>query len=128
MLLLSVFGNCISVHLLFIPHPKWCNVHRSRHSKHNTAPYRTVKETISRKFSKNYKSTNLQKSLWMQVIFFLKQCHSNFEKSGCQTIGQDNGKSDLFCMISTTWDEQQKLGMEGKIALLYSKTLQVSGK
>ena len=31
-------------------------------------------------------------------------------------------------MISTTWDEQQKLGMEGKIALFYSKTLQVSGK
>ena len=62
------------------------------------------------------------------MIFFLKQCHSKVEKSGGQTIGQNNGKSDLFCMISTTWDEQQKLGVEGQVALFYSKTLQVSGK
>ena len=32
----------------------------------------------------------------------------------------------IFLMISTTWDEQQKLGMEGEAALSYSKTLQVS--
>ena len=62
------------------------------------------------------------------MIFFLKQCHSNVEKSGGQTIGQNNGKSDLSCMISTTWDEQQKLGMEGQVALFYSKTSQNSGK
>ena len=31
-------------------------------------------------------------------------------------------------MILTTWDEQQKLGVEGQVALFYSKTLQVSGK
>ena len=62
------------------------------------------------------------------MIFFLKQCHSNVEKSGGQIIRQNNGKSDLFCMISTTWDEQQKLGMEGQVALFYTKTLQVSGK
>ena len=30
-------------------------------------------------------------------------------------------------MISTTWHEQ-KLVMEGQVALFYSKTLQVSGK
>ena len=62
------------------------------------------------------------------MIFFLKQCHNNVEKSGGQTIGQNNGKSDLFCMISTTWDEQQKLGMEGQVDLFYSKTLQFSRK
>ena len=62
------------------------------------------------------------------MIFFLKQCHNNVEKSGGQTIRQNNGKSDLFCMISTAWDEQQKLGIEGQVALFYSKTLQVSGK
>ena len=62
------------------------------------------------------------------MIFFLNQCHSNVEKSGGQAIGQNNQKADLFCMISTTWDEQEKLGMEGQVALFYSKTLQVSGK
>ena len=31
-------------------------------------------------------------------------------------------------MISTTWHEQQKLVMEGQVALFYSKTLQFSGK
>ena len=51
------------------------------------------------------------------------QCHSKGEQSGGQTIGQKNGKSDLF-MISTTWDKQQKLGMEGQDTLFYSKTLQ----
>ena len=55
------------------------------------------------------------------MIFFLKQCHSKVEKSGGQTIGQINGKSELFCMISTTSDEQQKLGIEGQVALFYSK-------
>ena len=62
------------------------------------------------------------------MIFFLKQCHSNVEKSGGLSIGQNNGKSDLFCMISTALDEQQRLGMEGQIAFFYSKSLQVSGK
>ena len=62
------FRHCILVYLLFIPHAKWCNVHRSRHSKHSTAPYRTVKETISRELSKNYKSTILQKSLWIVTL------------------------------------------------------------
>ena len=62
------------------------------------------------------------------MIFFLNQCHSNVEKSGGQAIGQNNQKADLFCLISTTWDEQEKLGMEGQVALFYSKTLQVSGK
>ena len=62
------------------------------------------------------------------MIFLLNQCHSNVEKSGGQTIGQNNRKSYVFCMISTTCDEQQNLGMEGQVALFYSKTLQVSGK
>ena len=35
--------NWISMHLLFTPHAKWCNVHRSRDSKHSTAPYPTLK-------------------------------------------------------------------------------------
>ena len=61
-------------------------------------------------------------------MFFLKQCHSNVEKSGGETIGQNNGKSGLFCMISITWNEQQKLGMEEQVALFHRKTLQVSGK
>ena len=50
------------------------------------------------------------------------------KKSGSQTIGRNSGKSDLFCMVLTTWDEQQKLGMDVQVALFYSKTLQVSGK
>ena len=29
-------------------------------------------------------------------------------------------------MISTTWDELQKLGMEGQSDLFYSNTLQIS--
>ena len=61
-------------------------------------------------------------------MFFLKQCHSNVEKSGGKTIGQNNEKSGLFCMISITWNEQQKLGMEEQVALFNRKTLQVSGK
>ena len=32
----------------------------------------------------------------------------------------------IFFMISTTWDEQQRLRMEEQAALSYSKTLQVS--
>ena len=36
------------------------------------------------------------------MIFLLNQCHSKVKKSGGQIIGQNNGKSDLFCMISTT--------------------------
>ena len=32
----------------------------------------------------------------------------------------------IFFMISTTWDELQKLGMEGQSDLFYSKTLQIS--
>ena len=50
------------------------------------------------------------------------------KKSGSQTVGQNSGKSDLFCMVLTTWDEQQKLGMDVQVALFYSKALQVSGK
>ena len=45
---------------------------------------------------------------------------------GGQTIGQKKMEFLIFFMISTTWDEQQKLGMEGQAALFYSKTLQVS--
>ena len=63
-----------------------------------------------------------------KLYIFLKQCHSNVEKSGGQTIEQSNGKSDLFCMISTTWDEQQKLEIGRQVALFYCKTLQVPGK
>ena len=47
------------------------------------------------------------KTLWIvtfskQIIFDLNQCHSKVEKSGGQTIGENNRKSDFFCMISTT--------------------------
>ena len=59
------FRHSISVHLLFIPHAKWCNVHKSRDSKHSTSPYWTIKETISWEFSENYRSTILQKPLRM---------------------------------------------------------------
>ena len=37
---------------------------------------------------------------------------------------QNTGKSDFFCMISTTF--QQKLGSEGRVAIFCSKTLQVN--
>ena len=56
--------------------------------------------------SENYKSIIFQKPLWMvtlscQVIFLLNQCHSMAENSGGQTMGQNTGKSDFFCIIST---------------------------
>ena len=84
------FWHCTSVYLLFIPHAKWYNVHRSRDLKYRAVPYRPLDETISWGFSKNYEST------------ILNQCHSKVEKSGRQAIGQHYGKSDLFCMISLT--------------------------
>ena len=36
------------------------------------------------------------------MLFLLNQCHNKVEKSVRQTMGQNNGKSDLLCMISTT--------------------------
>ena len=76
------FRHCILVYLLFISHAKWCNVHRSRHSKHSTAPYRTVTETISREFKKlqiNYSSKvsvdgyfSLTSDIFLKTV--LQQC------------------------------------------------------
>ena len=83
---------------MFIPHAKWCNVHRSRGSKHRASPYRTLDQTISWDFSKNYKS------------IILNQWHSKVEKSGGETIGQNNGKSNLFCMISLTLTKSGERG------------------
>ena len=116
------------MHSLFIPDAKWYNLHRSRDSKHSTASYRTVKEKISWKFFENYKLTNYSSKATMDGYFnltsdFFLKCHSNVEKSEGQTIGQNIRKSDLFYMISTTWDEQEKLGLEGQVALFCSKTL-----
>ena len=45
------------------------------------------------------------------------------EKSGVQTIRQNTGKFDFFCIISTTLT---KTGGGGQFALFYWKTLQVS--
>ena len=36
------------------------------------------------------------------MIFFLNQCHGKVEKSGGQIIEQNTGKSEFFCMISTS--------------------------
>ena len=88
---------CTSLLLLFIPRAKWYNVHRSRNSKHGNAPYRT----ISWEFSKNYKSAIFQKPLWM-VTFLLKQWHRRLKDQVGETMGQNIGKYDFFCMISTT--------------------------
>ena len=87
-------------------------------------------ELLRKKLQKfeNYKLTNYSSKATMDGYFnltsdvFLK-CHSNVEKSEGQTIGQNIRKSDLFYMISTTWDEQEKLGLEGQVALFCSKTL-----
>ena len=77
----------------------------------------------------------LQKS---QINYFLKtsldgyfkltsdtsvnQCHSKVEKSGGQTMAQNTGKSDFFCIISTALTET---GGGKTIALFYGKNLQV---
>ena len=79
------------------PHAKWYNVHRSKNSNYSTTLY----QTISWKFSKNYKSNIIQKPLWMvtlswQVIFLLTQWHRTFKNQEGDTMGQNTGQYDFF--------------------------------
>ena len=88
---------CASVLLLLSPHAKWYNVHRSKNSSYSTTLY----QTISWKFSKNYKSYITQKPLWMvtlswQVIFLLRQWHRRFKNQEGETMGHNNGQHDFF--------------------------------
>ena len=55
---------CDSVLLLLILYAKWYNLNRSKNLNDSTTLYRK----ISWKFSKNYKSTIIQKPLWMVTL------------------------------------------------------------
>ena len=52
------------------------------------------------------------------MVFLSNQCHSKAENSGGQTMPQNTGKSDFFCIISTVLTET---GGGGTIALFYGK-------
>ena len=56
------------------------------------------------------------------MIFLLNQCHSKAEKLGGQNMGQSTEKSNFFLWFQQLY---QKLGVEGRVALFYDKTLQV---
>ena len=66
-------------------------------------------ELLSRQFLENSPKItnqiffkNLFGWLFYFGLFLLNKCHSRVEKSGGYTMGQNTGKSGVFCVISTT--------------------------
>ena len=74
-------------------------------------------ELLSRQFLRNSPKITNQiffKHLFGWLLYFglflLNKCHSKVEKSGGYTVGQNTGKSGIFCIISTTLTKTGGIG------------------
>ena len=96
---------CTSVLLLFIPHAKWYNTHRSRDSKHSIAPYGTLIEHvdnvlgISRKVQiENFFKNSLDSYFKLKSDTFPKSARLENQESKPWGKTLENL---IFCMILT---------------------------